>query len=804
MTRQDEAYGTCPRFRGKRVILLAGCCGLALLVCARPVPVAGADLRPDAGAWRQPAPSAQAAGFAARSGPEQERESARQQETETLEEIVVTARRREETLQSVPLSVSALTDQDVQDLQADDLTGIQYAVPNLYLDRGDASNAVIFLRGIGQNDSLAFVDPGVSIYIDDVYIARTQAAMLELFDVERVEVLRGPQGTLYGRNSPGGAVKLVTRAPAAHNEFYLETGYGRFDDVTARARISGPLSETVKGKLAVSYRSRDGFSRNAFTGRRDGDVRTLAWRAGLYYEPRADLRFVFTLDGRVDRPDTSKSPVRRTTLVAFPDPFADPTDAAVFAPATDNYAVETNANDFSDITTIGLALRAEWQLSADWQLESISAFRTFDFNLELDTDGSPLSVLDVVLFEDSRTFTQELRFVYDDADSWSVTGGLFFFHDIDHTLAGFDLKSAAVFGFPVVLFGFPVAQLGKTDQRADSYALYLDATHRVTARLSVEAGLRYTLDEKRSRRQLENFFDPDFLLADLNARPAFLAGSGIPTPQLRGKKRFSALTPRVALSYDLGDDAMVYASVARGFKSGGFDGRANSAFQFQPFRPEKVWAFEGGLKSQWAARRVTANLAYFYNRYRDLQVTSFGRDPATGFFQSLFTNAAAARIQGVEFELSARPFAGFLFQGSVGFMDAEYRRFDALVGGVPTDVSGRRLVNTPKWSAHAGFTYTHSLGSRLDLTWHLDGNYRGRVANELTDSPNLAQGAYLLINAYAAVSTADGAWELQLGGTNLSDRQYIVQGFNLAEFPGVETAFFGPRRVWGAKLIVRR
>ncbi|GIW56034.1 MAG: hypothetical protein KatS3mg082_2438 [Nitrospiraceae bacterium] len=205
----------------------------------------------------------------------------------------------------------------------------------------------------------------------------------------------------------------------------------------------------------------------------------------------------------------------------------------------------------------------------------------------------------------------------------------------------------------------------------------------MSSRLSFEAGLRYTLDEKRARRQLENFFDPNFLLADLNAPPPFLQGIGVPTPLLKGKKRFNALTPRVALSYDLGEETMVYASVSRGFKSGGFDRRANSAFRFQPFRPEKVWAYEGGIKSTWADRRVTANLAYFYNRYRDLQVTSFGQDPETGFLQSLFTNAAAARIQGVELELAARPADRLTLQGSVGFMDADYKRFATLVGGVP-------------------------------------------------------------------------------------------------------------------------
>ncbi|MEM9880271.1 MAG: TonB-dependent receptor plug domain-containing protein, partial [Pseudomonadota bacterium] len=188
-----------------------------------------------------------------------------------LEEIVVTARRRAESLQEVPIAISAFSESRISELQADDLSGLQYSVPNFYFDEGDASNAVVYLRGVGQNDSLAFADAGVGVYVDDVFVARSQAAFLELFDVERVEVLRGPQGTLYGRNTIGGAVKFISRKPTDDLEGYLEAGYGNFDFFSARGRISGPLIEGVlRAKAAVSYTSRDGFNENAFTGQDDG------------------------------------------------------------------------------------------------------------------------------------------------------------------------------------------------------------------------------------------------------------------------------------------------------------------------------------------------------------------------------------------------------------------------------------------------------------------------------------------------------------------------------------------------------
>lgn len=719
-----------------------------------------------------------------------------------LDRIVVTARRREETLQDVPVSVSAFDEFALQDLQADDISGIQYAVPNLYLEQGDASNAVIFLRGIGQNDSLAFVESGVAVYVDDVFVSRTQAAFLDLFDVERVEVLRGPQGTLYGRNSPGGAVKFISKAPPEALEAYFEAGGGRFEFLTAKGSVGGPLVDgLLGGRVAFAASQHDGFSRNSFLGGRDGDTESFAGRGSLLFTPRDDLDIRLTVDGRINRPDTSRSPVRVTDLVAFEDPFGAPGVPTVFGPNEKNFVVETNANGLNDLSSYGLTAKVDWRLSPAWTLESITSYREMEFDLVLDTDGSPLPVLDVVLFQDQEQFSQELRASYDAGSGFTFTGGVFFFHDDDLTLSGFDLQSAAVFGFPVVAFGFPTSQLADTDQETDSIAVFGHATLALGDRTDLELGLRYTYDEKRSKRRFENFFDPDLLVTE--DFPPFLQGVGIAGPTFRGSEDWDALTPRVALSHAPAEHLMVYGSVSRGFKSGGFDGRANSEFGFQPFAPEKVWAFEGGVKSEWFGHRLTANFAYFYNRYRDLQVTSFGQDPETGFFQSLFTNAAAARIQGAELDLAARPVDPLTLSATVGYMDAEYREFETLVNGEVTDVSDRALIKTPKWNASLGATLEQPLAGGYLARLHLDAAYRGDIANEITASPLLAQDSYVIVNAFVGVQSPDGRWELRAGGRNLSDRDIRVQGFNLSEFPGVQTSFFGDRRSWDVRLIYR-
>ena len=712
-------------------------------------------------------------------------------------EIVVTARRRAESLQDVPIAISAYDSTALSNLQADQLSGIQYATPNLYLDQGDAGNAVIYIRGVGQNDSLAFADPGVGVYVDDVFIARSQAAFLDVFDVERIEVLRGPQGTLYGRNTIGGAIKFVSTRPTKDYSAYFEGGIGNYDSVLAKGRISGPLSDTVRGKIAYSWQRRTGYADNSTTRADDGDVRTISGRASLLFEPSPDFEILLSGDVKFDRPDTSRSPVRATPITGFTG------GRLVTLPAgTDPYRVDTNANGLNDQTGWGTSLTARWNASEALTIESITAYRRFDFDLNLDTDGSPLAILDIYLDQRQRQFSQELRATYAVPDRVAVTAGLYYFHDRDVTVSGYDDGAATLFGFPVTAFGFPTSSLADTRQTTDSYAAFADATVELTPELSLGAGLRYTHEKRSSSRAFEFFFDPR--VSVIGNPPPFLQGAGIAGRPISGSADFDAFTPRASISYQPDRDLLLYASASRGFKSGGFDGRANSDFGFRPFRPEYVWAYEGGIKKSWAGGRVTTNLAVFYNDYTDQQVTSFGADPVTGVFASLFTNAAAARSFGLEFELAARLADGLDLTGSVGLLDAKYRRFEQLVGGVATDVSDRRVVNAPDFNASLGLTYTRPLGGGdLSGVFHVDGAYRSTVATEITDSPLLRQPGYEKINAFIGIVGPEKRWELRAGVENLTDRAVRVQGFNLSEFPGVQLGFFAAPRTWDLRLILR-
>jgi iron complex outermembrane receptor protein len=455
----------------------------------------------------------------------------------------------------------------------------------------------------------------------------------------------------------------------------------------------------------------------------------------------------------------------------------------------------------SDMSAWGVTLKAGVDLSDAWSIESITSYRDMDFDLALDTDGTPLPILDILVLQDQNQFSQELRATYDAHSGLTAVAGLYYFNDDDLTFSGVDNGSLSVFGFPVTAFGLATSSLADTHQKTESMAAFADASYDLAPQLTLSAGVRYTYEEKESRRRFENFFDP--AISVVENTPPFLSGVGVPGNPLTGKAHFDAITPRLSLSYRATDDAMLYASASRGFKSGGFDGRGTTNFGFQAFDPETVWGYELGLKSTWADGRIVANAALFYNDYQDLQVTSFGADPVSGTFVSLFTNAAKARTEGAELELTARAAAGLTLNAAVGYLDAKYEEFNTLVGGVATDVSDRGLVNAPEWSGSVGATYELRLSPSLLGTVHVDGAYRGKTFTEITASEVLAQGDYTLANAFLAVRTDDDRWEFRGGVQNLTDEKVRVQGFNLSEFPGYQLAFYSARRTWNVHVAYR-
>ena len=684
--------------------------------------------------------------------------------------IVVTARRREERLQDVPGSVTAVSSDQLNRFDAVEIGDVQSSAPNLVLHEGDAQNTVAYIRGVGQLDSLAFADPGVGIYLDDVYLGRAQGSFLDVFDVDRIEVLRGPQGTLYGRNTIGGAIKFVSRQPSETPEAYASVTYGNFDRLDVKAGLSGPVAgDKLLGKAAVAYLRRDGYSQNTVTGEDDGDKDTIAWRASLLAKPSDRFSFELSTDGSVDTPDTSRTPARETTVFgAFP-PNADP------------FVIDADFNDLNDLRVWGLSGRAVWELSDSATLTSISAYREMSYDAHLDLDATSSPLFGVFVFQDQNQFSQELQLSVEQGDL-AVVSGLYFFREHDVTESG--------------IFGPDIAFVSNSlnDQVTRSYAAYTDASYDLTDRLSISAGLRLTYEEKDFAR-IQEFFDAATPLV-----PPL--GQGARVTDVDVSEDFFNVSPRATLSYDFTDSVTGYASVSRGFKSGGFDGRSNSDLEAVPFEAETLWAYEGGLKGGLYDNRLTGSIAFFYNDYSDLQVSSFTADPDNpGNFAAIFTNAASARIYGFELEAVARPTDGLRFDAAVGYLDAEYQEF---IGAGGVDVSDVLTpANAPRWTARIGAEYRAPVSQNAEFIVAGAIAYRGDVFPTVSSSPVLFQENYTLFDASAGFEFADGRYAIRAVGKNLSDERYRQQGFDLSDSLGYELGYYGAPRTWSITASVR-
>jgi iron complex outermembrane receptor protein len=680
-------------------------------------------------------------------------------EATAVDEIVVTARRRTERLQDVPVAVTALTSESLETLQATDIGDIQGAVPNLTLHTGDASNAVVYIRGVGQVDSLAFADPGVGIYVDDVYLGRAQGAFLSVYDVDRIEVLRGPQGTLYGRNTIGGAIKFVSTPLRPELNGRIEASVGDYDLREVRGAVGGAIGEGLLAKAAISYASREGYGQNAFDGRSDGDKDQLAGRLAFEYRPSDTFSLRLNIDASRDRPDTSRTPARATSVFGlYPATTSDP------------FAVDADFNDLADLDTFGVSLTGEWAMSDSLTVKSITAYRSIDYSSHLDLDATPLPFFGIYDDETQSQVSQEIQLAYDGGGRLNWVGGLFYFAEEDSTFAG-------LFGPAITVV---TAELNEYENR--SFAAYGQGSYDLTERLSLTAGLRYTYEEK-------DFFRTQDLIIGATTVPE-RGDTGFQLVQIDTSSDWSSLSPKIGLDYRASPDLLIYASASRGFKSGGFDGRAATQGAAAPYDPETLWAYEAGIKSSLFDRRLTANVAAFWNDYTDLQLSSFVADPGgVGGFGALFTNAGAATIRGVEVEVVARPTSALTLNGTLAYLDGQY---DEYIGPGGLDISDQReLVNAPEWSGRLGAVYAFELGANGRVTLGADASYRSKTYPTVSSSEVVAQDAYTLVDAFVRWERADGVVFAELGAKNLTDERYIDHAFDLSASPGYELAYYG-------------
>ncbi len=718
-----------------------------------------------------------------------------------IEEVVVTARKRDESLMDTPVSVSALTASDLSRFQVDDLGDLQNVVPNLSLNIGDAANAVIYIRGVGQRDSLSFADPGVGVYLDDVYMGRAQGSFLDVVDVERIEVLRGPQGSLYGRNTIGGAIKYVSAAPTLAPFLELEAGVGNYGQQSLKATWSGPLSRdgTLLGRLTLAHIAHDGYNENGFAGADssvDGDKEAFAGRLRLQYSPNEDLNFNLAVDRSVNDPNRSVTPARVTAGPTLVQKTAD------FQPANDPFGVEADFNDVERLETEGVGLTVEYQLSDAIQLKSITSFRRLDYETHIDLDGTGLEIFGVHVDQSQDQFSQELQLSYDSGGPVKALLGVFHFSEDDITPDGISNAEPIDFSGGAGVFFSTYGTVSENEQSVEANAVFGEISWSLSDAVEVTLGTRYTSESKKLKRKA---------CQALGAFGAVLPHIDDCTPAPNSSnpfalnldlgEDFSKLTPKFGISYKFHDGSLAYFNYARGFKSGGFDGRIgyNSASddaavntQALPYDPEIADAYEIGWKSVLADGQLRFSAAAFLSDYQDLQLSSFSATP-TGGFATVFTNAGEAEHWGFEAELLASPAPNFLVSLGMGYLNAEYQEF---INSANEDVSSSLTpINSPELTGNLGLEYQHALGSAL-LILGADLSYRSDYHVDVNNLKALHQDDFALINASATVENQDGRWSVSLGVKNLSNEEYITHGFDLTAFPGVGLAYYGQPRTY--------
>ena len=737
-------------------------------------------------------------------------------------DIVVTARRREETLRDVPIAISAISGAQLAASGIKDIVAVAQSVPNLTLkaSRGTNSTLTAFIRGVGQQDPVAGFEAGVGLYLDDVYLNRPQAAVLDVIDVERIEVLRGPQGTLYGRNTIGGAVKYVSRRINPKDpELSLRATYGTYNEADGVVTASAPLSETFRVGASAARLTRGGFGHNLTNGLSNYNKKVWAARVSAEFEPAPSLSLRVSSDYVKD----DSNPRNGHRLIPGLQ-----SGAPVLANVYDTQAGLNTPKQ--SIEAYGFSGTATLKLGDAFTLKSITAYRRDKTSTSIDFDSLPAQDVDVPAIYKNRQFSQEGQLLYASARLNGLIGAYY----LDATAYNiFDVILGTT--SPVFLPGLTASTLGNV--KTKTWSVFGDFTFDVTSQLSISAGGRYTNDERNAlifRRNLLGGASPD------------LGGAGTqlgnPTSNFTGTATFKQFTPRASISFKPTPSHNIYASYAQGFKGGGFDPRGLSTaapdtngngvkdyaeiYNFLSFKPETVDSYEAGWKAKVLDNRVNFSLAAFYADYKDVQIPgSFGA-VANGVqtFIGITTNAGKAEFKGVEFEGLARLAPGISgtgsnlnFAWSLGYIDAKYKHF---VNNVGAEVAAfRQVQNTPKWTASGTLTLSTPLtligAGMVDVSPSL--SYRSRVGQFETMSP-LDQPGYTLVDTSIVWRADSDRWSVGLHGKNLTDRRYRTGGYqflrtdpttgavltNAAGNPtpslgkeGVLTAFYGnPRQVY--------
>ena len=708
--------------------------------------------------------------------------------TTELQTVVVTAQKRKEDLQKAPVAVTALSAEQLARLNISNTSDLMQVTPGLQVTTqaaGDSGgSAVFFLRGMGQERSGNGSEPAVGIYIDGFYYPALSGSIFDIVDLSQVQVLRGPQGTLFGRDTIGGAILYTTKQPELgqfSGELKATLGSDSRQDFTGAVNI--PVGDNAALRLTAGHLKQDGFVHVQSGGPDAGATGSTLVRAQLLIKPTDTLTvnlsteysksslngFAYNMPGPLTPvpPAPGGSPTLPFVWNAFVAPHIPGAPFYTDAFKSTCYYCQfgTLYPEFSDTTYRNANATVEWDFAEGWSLKSLSGWQTVNNTQSVDTDGTPVPIFSGFIAKDqTKAWSQELQLsgnLFD--DRLKFVGGLYYYRQENPGIAAVR---------PGVVLGVPQPTTFLSDLNLNSRAVYLDGTYKLTDQLSLLGGYRYSEDSK--------------------SEYSYLVPSGASLNY--ANKKFPSNTYRLGVQYQWNADVMTYATASTGFRAGGFNPTSSIGDPaLVSFNPEKATTFEAGARMQFQDRHITINPTVFHTLWNDIQVQSVVPNAATGGVLIELQNAAKAKSDGAELEWSAVLPNNILLFGNIAYLDIKYTS----LGSASGITLKSHFQDAPKLTYAAGITYDLDLSSGADITWTVNYSHHGEQYSTPTDVDQLLLKAYGLLNARVQYNSPDGKFSVALFGTNLTSQKYAVGGVNYYANVGAATYNLGQPREYG-------
>lgn len=736
-------------------------------------------------------------------------------------EIIVTAQKREEAINTVPMSITALTGESLTELGVTQTADLSRVVPGFTYTESKVGTPIYTLRGVGFADIALGGRPTVSVYHDEAPVPFTIETRGGNVDLSRVEVLMGPQGTLYGQNSTGGAINLVANRPTGEFQSGLDLTVGNFDAITIGGFLSGPITPTLNGRIAVQQQQNGGWQKNYRTGERMAALNLTSWRMLLDWTPSDRLRVGFNLNGFLDRSESQAPQFRSVHSTA--SPFAPLIDGLLDYPAApnDNAAADWTPDDYArDNRFIQANVRIDYDLTPELTLTSLSSYSTYDEDQVQDIDGMSLVNLHQQTYGSIESYFQELRIAGDLTDQLYFVLGANYASDRTRE-ENFDYIGESTQAYLFTPLGLPLFTDFRlqNNQDIETTAVFGNIEFKPTEVMKLYAGARYT----RSINEFEGctsdsgdgntaliFTGFNNFLRFLEGRPpipAIAPGGCVTSDQFHVPQLIVSeldednVSWRVGFDWDVAPRTMVYANVSRGYKAGGFPTLgATATAQYDPTLQESVTAYEAGIKAR-VVDTLQLNAAVYHYDYEDKQVLGIVADPIFDRLLRLI-NIPESEINGVEVSLNWAPVEGLDIRAATSYVDSEilgeFVAYNPL--GVLQDFGGESFPNTPEWQHQADISYQWAATGEWDAFVGVSANHQGKTNTELGEMPELAKRAYTLVDLRGGLESNSGAWRLMGWVRNATDETYWTSA---ARNIDVYNRFMGMPRTFGVTLTYR-